>query len=112
MSLLHLSTMNESGTSVIGAFVTCLKYLLMCLVVVELYHVEVLKYPIDLVNPATGVSYEKKIESPLLRDNSVWFEPCCLRIILKCPLFVCLHYRAFTPAYGVIVDSLPTVLEE
>lgn len=65
----------------------CLKYLLMCLLVVELYHVEVLKCPTPDANPATGVSYEKKMESPLLRLSSVWLEPNCLRIILKCPLF-------------------------
>ena len=65
----------------------CLKYLLMCLLVVELYQVEVLKCPTPDANPATGVSYEKKMESPLLRLSSVWLEPNCLRIILKCPLF-------------------------
>ena len=65
----------------------CLKYLLMCLLVVELYHVDVLKCPTPDAKPATGVSYEKKMESPLLRLSSVWLEPSCLRIILNCPLF-------------------------
>ena len=86
--------MKASSTVVMLLLSMCLKYLLMCLLVVELYHVDVLKCPTPDANPATGVSYEKKMESPLLSDSSVWLEPSCLRIILKCPLVI-LYYKAW-----------------